>query len=794
MLRITGYSDKYSACPGDTVDFYVNSEKGERYDVQIVRLIHGDTNPEGPGFKEKELKADCNGRLRGRQQRIHGGSYVVVPADRRMDCASFTLQAFIFPTTPGPGPHGYCHDKGMQGIVTKWDAAKKSGYGLFVDEAGCLTVMIGGGRGKLTTVSSGKPLRRKVWYLVAASYDASTGQVALYQEPVVSSTNGGLGMSMLHPASETSAVVKAKSAHAPSANEAPLLFAAATAVARSGRSISGGHYKEASSPVELPEQTWCYNGKIDRPRVSHAALTKAEIDTLARGFDGAPASLRGKVVGAWDFHANITTNIASCQVLDVSPARLHGFAINLPVRGMTGYNWSGDEIVYHHAPQEYGAIHFHDDDLDDARWSVDFSWKIPASLPSGVYAARLRIGGKSTPETEDYIPFVVRPPRGTASARMAFIVPTNSYMAYSNDNLATNSVVAELLAGRVPIMNASDLYLNEHREYGLSTYSCHSDGSGVCYSSRLRPILNMRPKYRHWLSPSLWQFNADLHLTDWLEQMGYDFDVHTDEDLDREGLELLQRYRVVLTGSHPEYSSERMLEAYEAYQAGGGRWMYLGANGFYWCSQYHPDNGNIIEVRKGEAGTRAWTANPGEYNNAFDGKFGGMWRARGRIPSKVCGLTFTGYGFDVSTYYRRDADSFRPECAWMFEGIGADEVIGDFGLVGGGAAGLEIDRYDLEFGTPHNAFLLARSEGHTDLMMQVNEEIHFTVRGYYGGGDENPMIRADMIYYKTPNDGAVFAPGSLAWCGALSHNNYRNNVSRLMRNVIDGFLKRGPLP
>ena len=126
-------------------------------------------------------------------------------------------------------------------------------------------------------------------------------------------------------------------------------------------------------------------------------------------------------------------------------------------------------------------------------------------------------------------------------------------------------------------MNASDLYLNEHREYGQSTYSCHSDGSGVCYSSRLRPILNMRPKYRHWLSPSLWQFNADLHLTDWLEQMGFEFDVHTDEDLDREGVELLSRYRVVLTGSHPEYTSERMLNAYEAYQASGGRWMYLGA-------------------------------------------------------------------------------------------------------------------------------------------------------------------------------------------------------------------------
>ncbi len=125
----------------------------------------------------------------------------------------------------------------------------------------------------------------------------------------------------------------------------------------------------------------------------------------------------------------------------------------------------------------------------------------------------------------------------------------------------------------------------------------------------------MRPKYRHWLSPSLWQLNADLHLTDWPEEKGFNFDVHTDEDLDREGVELLNQYRVVLTGSHPEYSSEKMIDAYEAYQQQGGRWLYLGADGFYWASQYHPDNSNIIEVRKGEAGTRAWTANPGESNN-----------------------------------------------------------------------------------------------------------------------------------------------------------------------------------
>ena len=40
-------------------------------------------------------------------------------------------------------------------------------------------------------------------------------------------------------------------------------------------------------------------------------------------------------------------------------------------------------------------------------------------------------------------------------------------------------------------------------------------------------------------------------------------------------------------------------------------------------------------------------------------------------------------------------DSFHKKLSWIFEGIGDKEIIGDFGLALGGAAGVEIDRYDL---------------------------------------------------------------------------------------------------
>ena len=61
------------------------------------------------------------------------------------------------------------------------------------------------------------------------------------------------------------------------------------------------------------------------------------------------------------------------------------------------------------------------------------------------------------------------------------------------------------------------------------------------------------------------------------------------------------------------------------------------------------------------------------------------------------------------------------------------------------------------------------------------------------GGQENPLVRADMAFYPTPNNGGVFSASSIAWAGSLSHNNYKNNVSRITKNVLDRFVSRKPL-
>jgi N,N-dimethylformamidase len=56
------------------------------------------------------------------------------------------------------------------------------------------------------------------------------------------------------------------------------------------------------------------------------------------------------------------------------------------------------------------------------------------------------------------------------------------------------------------------------------------------------------------------------------------------------------------------------------------------------------------------------------------------------------------------------------------------------------------------------------------------------------GGTESAAVRADMTYFRTPGGGAVFSIGSIAWSQSLPVDGYRNNVARITRNVLRGFM------
>ncbi len=218
------------------------------------------------------------------------------------------------------------------------------------------------------------------------------------------------------------------------------------------------------------------------------------------------------------------------------------------------------------------------------------------------------------------------------------------------------------------------------------------------------------------------ELSADCMFIGFLERSGIAYDVLTDHDLHAGGAASLARYHTLISGSHPEYPTPESLDAWEGFARRGGNLMYLGGNGYYWAAAVdnghgHEDNTKTtttttetttettktggrpwrLEVRRGDQGVRTYTLPGGELTAGLTGQRGGMWRGRGRSPHALFGVACCGEGAGPGVPYARTAASRGPAYAWMFEGLGPDELIGAEGL-GGGASGDEIDSFDVECG------------------------------------------------------------------------------------------------
>jgi N,N-dimethylformamidase len=506
----------------------------------------------------------------------------------------------------------------------------------------------------------------------------------------------------------------------------------------------------AEAATDRPAQR-CFNGKIEAPSI--------------QGF------------AAWDF----SRRMDSLEIEDTGPNGLHGRLVNLPTRAMKGSAWTGAERDWRRAPHHYAAIHFHDDDLHDCGWLDDFSFTIPKEMRSGVYGIQLSCGTH-----RDVIPFFVRPQVGKPQAKVCYLASTFTYQVYTN---FARPGFDDAFRQRMADWKSSAVHPSAHPAYGLSTYNVHRDGSGVAYSSRLRPLLTWRPNFLSYNDPlgsGLRHLPADTHLTGWLDRMGIAFDVITDHDLDEKGVELLSSYKVVVTGTHPEYHTANTLDALQSYVDTGGRLMYLGGNGFYWRVALSEKVPGAIELRRTEGGIRLWAAEPGEYYHSFDGNYGGLWRRSDRPPNLLCGIGFSSQGTFVGDSYRQTPAARDNSHAWVFEGV-KEELFGGYGFSGGGAAGFELDRLDHRLGSPLNAVVLASSEGHDRKNFVVVHEERLGFDTTINGQTLEQLIRADMTYIEKPAGGAVFSVGSISYCGSLPHNKYDNDVSRLTFNVLNRF-------
>ena len=732
MLTIAAYTDVLSVSAGETIAVKVSSYGARNYRSDLRRVIQGDTNPSGPGPKHETIIADLVGQRLARHQPIFPGSYVRIVDDTGVIAGmrNFSLAVPIMPTLIGDGPKTVLSIN--QGSLQL--ALSDAGRPYLVWGAACVELL--------------SPLKEKEWHVLVASFCAETNLLRL--------TRLKADGEVIEAAEKREAV-----AFSPSAPVEVLIGA-----------LKPGHQH--------------FDGKIDSPALFNVSL---EAQEAFRHIAMPAKTCRSpNLIAYWDF----SSRIDSPCVDDASPHHLHGRTFQCPARAVTGWRWAGETGDWRQRPDLYSAIHFHSDDMTDAGWDTDFTVTIPSDAKSGIYAIRL-----VPDENEDlayHCVFAVRPARGNPTGNLGcFLMPTASYLAYGNHRLGLDVPGTEIGMGYLIGIERHHAFLQEHPELGFSFYEVHADGSGVFYSSYKRPIVDMQPGIKGFLGglgSNAWQFNADTHITGWLDAKGVDFDVITDEDLHKEGLSLLRNYGVVITGTHPEYYSLQMLNAVQGFVDRGGRLMYLGGNGFYWrisFSDYFP---GVIECRRSEAGIRPWEPGVGQFHHAFTGEYGGLWRRNGRCSTILVGLVMSAQGFDISEPYELASGARDSRVSFAFEGIdnSPGRKFGAFGLAGGGAAGIEIDRVDFALGTPANAIVLGSSKMHTDIYLMTPEDLLDPTPDI--SGTQSDAVRADMIYFENERGGAVFSVGSIAWAAAMAWNAYDNEVSMLTWNVLRNFLAR----
>lgn len=747
---VMGYLSALSAPAGGDLSLHV-STTAPRWRAELVRLYSSELAPEGTALRET-LVSHCNAIEREAiPQYTPVGSCAIVPLpDHALDAKQgFSLSLFVMPTLPGVGRQALMSQR-------KGDA----GWCLCLDERGVPRFQISTSTGWVTA-SLHQPLTRGCWFQLAVVVDGAARIVRLACTPAGTRASNRIWFGRGEPQDSVQPLTDVPVA----ATDTPLLLAAE-------------FQNEHGQPAH------CFDGRLERATLIARAVPIA--DLLAEHADSQHALAALKPLALWDFSVGLTkSGVAQpLHLADVGPNEWHGRLLNHPTRGVTSHGWNGLEPDFRHAPEQYAAAHFHRDDMTDCRWTPQATITLPADLPSGVHAIRLSAIGAEAVYT-DRVPFIVTPPADRATAPMLLVLSTNSYLAYANDHVGVDSPRMENFVGRVLQFDEFDLYRHHHRELGSSLYEAHPDGTGICYSSARRPIMTMRPQVETY-NGRAWQFTADMQLVDWLDRNGFAVDIVSDLEVHRGGAQLLSRYACVMTGTHPEYPSRPMLDAYGDYIEHSGRLIYMGGNGLYWVTAFAPDDDQVVEIRRW-GGSEAWRALPGEYHLSFSGELGGLWRNNGRAPQKTVGVGFVAAALGPGgAGYQRQLPSESP-AAWVFSAVDA-ETFGERGTVGA-AAGIEVDSVDPELGTPPDTLVLASSAGkHSDGMLEARENYGMTLAS--PGGSGNARVRSDMVLMPVAGGGGVFSTGSIAWAGALAHD---PALSRILHNVVRRFCNGAPL-
>ena len=372
--NIIGYVDPLVSSPGVKVAVKISCKRNH-FTSEVYRLKAGYGHKDAPPVSHEIIDAIGKDKHEGQPQSSRIGSYAEFGAWKGAllnNINSLSIEFWCLATRPADAGH-------EQYLFSSFDDKKSTGFECFLTTSGNLTLRCGGNSDTQET-SLETRLHQDQWYRLTFTVEPQRGRITLLALAEAKDL-GNLNREhreehlLSHPL-----VI---------ASEKPLIVAADS---------------RGSEVSSTPVQSSTFNGKIDG--FLFKTISKGSSETLIDV----------------DFSKGIQTD----QIWDTTDT-LCGRFINAPSRAMTGHDWDASNGDWRVAKYGYGAVHFHDDDLDDAGWNTSFEIQLPSDLRSGCYGVHVDDG-----ESTDIIPFFVRPDHTSSAAPpVALIIPTFTYTGNS---------------------------------------------------------------------------------------------------------------------------------------------------------------------------------------------------------------------------------------------------------------------------------------------------------------------------------------------------------------------------
>ena len=370
---IIGYVDPLISFPSGRPAVKVSCSR-TKFTSQVFRLGAGYKHPDGPSVSHRRVESIPKQTHDGKLQFTRIGSFARVPSwgaerlekEKAKLRITFWCQAFL--------PEGALHDQYLFSCI---DSKKRNGFECWLDDSGELKFRVGGSN-KVHEFALLPRFERYRWYSLVFTINLASGTLTSNVE------------------------AKARDISESSVHSLEILNLEDSVRLDPNIALTiGSDSLSYQSLTELIE-SGSFNGKIQDFKVESISAS-------------------GDVFSLLDF--DFSLDIPTDQIRDVSGNEHHGVLINAPSRAVTGHDWDAKYHDWTRASKGYGAIHFHDDDLDDAMWDTTFQLALPRTLRSGCYGVYLDDG-----ETTDFVPFFVRPdPNAEKTPSVALIIPTFTY-------------------------------------------------------------------------------------------------------------------------------------------------------------------------------------------------------------------------------------------------------------------------------------------------------------------------------------------------------------------------------